>query len=287
MFSGAAGILSILLFLVALLYASVGQAGASGYLAAMAWAGVSPVVMRPTALTLNVVVAAVGLIQFKRAGTLQLRGLLPYLALGLPLAVLGGSIELPPSTYEVVVGTLLLLAGAQTLRSGLKAGVPDECASKANQFAIGRVATGGGIGFIAGLSGMGGGVFLAPILLLARWATTREALGFSAGFNLLTSTAALAGIEGAMSNLSSSSGWWLLAVVSGGIVGAWIGSHFLSARLLRIALSLILLGSGTKLVFTSGMPAALAAARIQRSIIRSGIRTLSMQSGALPQVVLN
>jgi uncharacterized membrane protein YfcA len=162
MFSGPVGILSTLLFLVALLYASVGQAGASGYLAAMAWAGVSPLVMRPTALTLNIVVAAVGLLQFWRAGTLQLRGLLPYLALGLPLAVLGGSIQLPPSTYEMVVGTLLLLAGAQTFRSGVEVGISDDgSGSRANEF---RVATGGRIGFIAGLSGMGGGVFLAPVL---------------------------------------------------------------------------------------------------------------------------
>jgi uncharacterized membrane protein YfcA len=250
MFSGATGILSILLFFVALLYASVGQAGASGYLAAMAWAGVSPIVMRPTVLTLNVVVAAVGLIQFHQAGTLQLRGLLPYLALGLPMAVLGGSISLPPSTYEVVVGMLLLLAGAQTLRSSMDAGTVDQSGSNADHFSVGRVATGGGIGFIAGLSGMGGGVFLAPILLLARWASTREALGFSAGFNLLTSGAALAGIQGAWTNLSSSIGWWLLAVFSGGVLGAWIGSRFLSARRLRIILSVILLSSDAKLVLT-------------------------------------
>src|SRR6478672_577015 len=105
-------LLAALFFVAAALYASVGHAGASAYLAAMALLGVAPEVARPTALALNIVVASFVTIRFWRAGLLQPRALLPLVVASIPLAFIGGAIHVPPTLYKPLLGAVLLVASA-------------------------------------------------------------------------------------------------------------------------------------------------------------------------------
>jgi uncharacterized protein len=144
--------------IIATLYASVGQAGASGYLAAMGLAGLDPAMMKPTALALNVVVAAIGTFQFWRAGRFSWRAFYPFAVLGFPFSVFGGAINLPVHVYYPVVGVILLLAAIQLIRSAMKTTARREPPPHAPPF-LHALLTGAGIGFVSGVTGTGGGVF--------------------------------------------------------------------------------------------------------------------------------
>ena len=157
-------VLALLFFAAALLYASVGHAGASAYLAAMSLLGIAPDVMRPTALVLNLFVASIVIVRFHRAGALPWRQLLP-LALGsVPAAFVGGTIDLPGAVYRPLVA-LVLLVGAWRLATARVSAIGEE-ARDGVPFGWGILA-GAGIGLLAGLSGTGGGIFLTPLLVLA------------------------------------------------------------------------------------------------------------------------
>src|SRR5215207_9118860 len=159
--------LAILMFFAALLYSSVGHAGASGYLAVMAIFDVAPEVMRPTALALNVLVATITTIKFFRVGAFSWKILLP-LALGsIPFALIGGSLTLPGYLYKPVVGLVLLYAAYRLWRFNP---VNDTTATNPFPFWAG-VFLGMAIGFLSGLTGVGGGIFISPLLLFTNWAS--------------------------------------------------------------------------------------------------------------------
>jgi uncharacterized protein len=177
--------------LVAILYAAVGQAGGTGYIAVMGLMGFAPDVIKPTALALNIV-AAIGCVRFYRAGLLTWRSCYPFAILSAPFSLLGGAVHLPASIYQPVVGVLLLLAAFQMMRSARFAGLADETAPRQPPF-MASVLVGGIVGFISGITGVGGGIFLAPLVLWFGWVETRQAAAVSATFNLLNSATALAG----------------------------------------------------------------------------------------------
>jgi uncharacterized protein len=157
--------LAVLILLAATLYSSVGHAGASGYLAAMALVEIAPESMRVTALTLNVLVAVLGSIRYIRGGHFDWRTFYPFAVLSIPAAFVGGIIHLPPDLYKPAVGILLLIAAAQLVRSAHQV-VEVEAAARTRHVPLGpSLATGGAIGLISGLTGTGGGIFLSPILL--------------------------------------------------------------------------------------------------------------------------
>jgi uncharacterized membrane protein YfcA len=225
---------------VALLYSSVGQAGASGYIAVMSLAGLSPAEIRPTALLLNVLVASIAALQFQRSGHFAWSLFWPFTLLAVPMAFLGGSLELPSRAFGVVVG-LVLIASAANLLSRPR---NDVGAPPSRPVAL---AAGAGIGLFAGLTGTGGGIFLTPLLLLRRWARAQPAAAVSALFVLVNSLAGLAG------NLSSTRALpavaWPLggAALVGGIGGAWLGSRRLPEVAIRRLLALVLALAGAKL----------------------------------------
>ena len=184
-------ILAGLFFAAALLYASVGHAGASAYLAAMALVGIAPETMRPTALALNVFVATIVVVRFWRAGHLPWRQLLPLILGSIPLAFLGGTIDLPGEVYRPLVA-LVLVVGAWRLATSGSTERPD--AEAAGVPPVLGVASGAGIGLLAGLTGTGGGIFLTPLLVLAGWTRTRDAAGLSGAFILANSVSGLVGL---------------------------------------------------------------------------------------------
>ncbi|RDJ05275.1 sulfite exporter TauE/SafE family protein [Rhizobium grahamii] len=240
-------LLSVAFLLVALVYAAVGQAGASGYIALMGLAGFAPAIMKTTALCLNIVVAAIGTTIFLKAGRLSWRNLWPFAVLGFPFSVLGGATHLPEQVYLPIVGVILVLSAIQMGRSALRS-IPSAEEKAAAPPIVAALATGAAIGFISGMTGTGGGVFLAPIILCMNWGTVRQTAATTAVYNLLNSAAALIGAYSTWGSMSRELPVWVLCVIAGGSVGAYVGSRFLPERLLRTTLSLLLLVSGLKLL---------------------------------------
>lgn len=240
-------VLPVAFVVIAALYASVGQAGATGYIAAMALAGFAPDVIKPTALALNTLVAAIGCVRFARAGRLTWRSCYPFAILGVPFSVLGGATHLPPSLYQAAVGALLLLAAVQMLRSARSATALDAMAPSSPPF-LPAVLAGGGIGFMSGVTGVGGGIFLAPLLLTLAWANTRQTAAMSAVLNLLNSAAALAGLWATIPALPAPLPWWLLAAGVGGLIGSWLGALRLPPQALRYILAALLFVAGVRMI---------------------------------------
>ena len=188
-------VLPIAVALVALLYASVGHAGATGYIAVMALLGLEPRVIRPTALVLNVIVATIGTVQFFRAGHFRAGLFLPLAIASIPCAVIGGAINLPTGLFEVVLGIVLLVSAARIVGA---ARMPDRSGVGASEDVRGMPpaalpAVGAAIGLLSGLTGVGGGVFLTPLLLACNAAPVKTIAGVTAPFILVNSLAGLVG----------------------------------------------------------------------------------------------
>ena len=248
-FFGESVVLGILILVTAALYASVGQAGASGYLALMGLAGLDPAVMKPTALALNIVVALIGTVQLGRAGLFRWRNFYPFGVLGFPFSLVGGAIHLPGHTYYPIVGALLFLAAFQLVRSA-SAEQGDYKLPPSKPPFLASLLAGAGIGFVSGVTGTGGGIFLAPVILIMNWVEVRRAAAVTAAYNLLDSVAALAGAYATLRSLPPALPWWLSAAAIGGLFGATFGHRRLPDRALRYLLAGILVISGCKLILS-------------------------------------
>ncbi len=240
--------LSIIFSITAALYASVGQAGGTGYVAVMGLLNYGPDVIKPTALALNILVAGIGCWRFARAGLLTWRSCYPFAILGAPFSVVGGATHLPAALYQPIVGVLLLLAAVQIVRSAASAAQKDRQAAATPPF-LPSLLAGAGIGFVSGVTGVGGGIFLAPLVLTFDWIETRQASAVSAVFNLLNSVAALAGVWATMPGFPAALPWWFVAVGLGGFLGSWLGVRHLPPVALRYILALLLLAAGVRMVF--------------------------------------
>lgn len=238
-------ILALLILIAAVLYSSVGHAGASGYLAAMALCGVVPVVMKPSALALNLLVATVTTVQFARAGHLRWRLLAPFVVASVPCAYLGGRIQLDAALYRPLVGAVLILSAG---RLGWTAAHREREVRPVPTAAA--LAWGATIGLVSGLTGVGGGIFLSPVLLLLGWAGTKETAGASAAFILLNSAAGLLGAWQAGVHFAPQLAAWGALALAGGALGSWWGSRKAAPPLLRRVLALVLAVAGAKLMLT-------------------------------------
>jgi uncharacterized membrane protein YfcA len=234
-------------FVAAILYSSVGHAGASAYLAAMGLIGLAPATMRPTALALNILVASIVTVRFHVAGQVAWRAVLPFVLGSIPLAFIGGGLTLPVGVYKPLAGVVLLVAAARLAWTSGRAIAANE-PSPHVPF-VPAVGIGGVIGLLSGLVGTGGGIFLTPLLLFARWSGARTAAGISAAFILANSISGLLGNVAAVASLPSALPIWLLAVAAGGLVGAEAGARRLGTVGLRRALALVLVVAGLKLIF--------------------------------------
>ena len=240
-------LLALFFFLIATLYGAVGLGGGSGYLAVMGLVGVPPEIMRPTALTLNILVASIGTWKYVRAGHFSARLFWPIAAASIPFAFLGGLITLPGQIYRPILGVVLLYAAFRLWRSANTMQSSSEVRPILPIWTV--LLAGAAIGFIAGLVGMGGGILLGPLLLLTGWADTRQAMGITAAFVFVNSLAGLAGRLTTVPVLPPSIFFWLLVVGLGGWLGAEYGSKRLDPQLLRRLLALLLLAGAIRMFF--------------------------------------
>jgi len=241
-------LLASLVFAAAVLYSMVGHGGASAFLAAMALFGLAPAVMKPTALVLNILVSAVGAVRFARAGRFSWRTYWPFALTAVPLAYLGGAVTLPDAAYRRLVGGVLVYAA---LRLWLRAGGAGTAATRPVPKAA-ALPLGAGIGFLSGLTGVGGGIFLSPLLVLARWADVRVTAGVAAVFILVNSIAGLLGNLASVHALPPGMPALAAAALSGGLVGSTLGSRHLPSPALRRLLAVVLAVAAWKLVTTPG-----------------------------------
>jgi hypothetical protein len=238
--------LTALIFIAALLYSSVGHAGASGYLAAMALLGIAPDVMKPTALVLNILVATIATIKFYRAGCFSWSIFFPFAIASIPFSFIGGAITLPSHLYKPIVGFLLLYAAYRLFRVN-----SIHTASEVKPIPLWlALASGAGIGLLSGLTGTGGGIFLSPLLLFMGWAETRQTSGVSAAFILGNSIAGLLGQFSSIAILPSAIPIWAIAAGVGGFIGSEYGSKRLGNITLRRLLAAVLVIAGLKMIFT-------------------------------------
>jgi hypothetical protein len=238
--------LVLLIFAAAWLYSSVGHGGASGYLAMMALLAVAPATMKPTALVLNILVASVATVKFYRAGAFDWRTFLSFGLPAIPLAFVGGAITLPTTIYRPVVGAVLLFAAARFLF------VPKIIdADDVKPFPVSAaIVLGAILGLLSGLTGVGGGIFLSPLLIFTAWAETRKASGVSAMFILANSAAGLAGQFAAVQALPPQLPFFAVAAVCGGLIGSELGSRRLASPAIQKLLAVVLVIAGAKMIFT-------------------------------------
>ncbi len=232
------------MFLAAMLYSSVGHAGASAYLALMALFNLPAAVMRPTALVLNILVASIVSARFTLAGLFRWRVLWPFVIGAVPFAFIGGSIHLPGNLYRPIVGIVLLAAAARLL-------LPQKMHLKetVDPPVVPAILSGGAIGFLSGLTGTGGGIFLSPLILFMSWAETRTVSGVAAVFILCNSTAGLLGNLAVVGSLPRELPYYAAVVVMGALAGAKLGVKHLPSPLILKALGVVLTIAGLKLVF--------------------------------------
>jgi len=237
-------VLTVLFFAAAVLYSSVGHAGSSGYQAAMALVGVAPAVMKPTALSLNILVATIATVQFYRAGCFSWRVFWPFAAASVSAAYLGGLIKLPDAYFKALVGCVLFYAAWRLLAAKPR---QSELPSRPPSIPI-CLLIGAALGVLSGLTGTGGGIFLSPLLLLFGWADVRTTMGVSAPFVLVNSISGLTGL------LQTAQPWpeaipiWGATVVCGGLIGAHYGSRRLPGNALRRLLGVVLVIAGIKMI---------------------------------------
>jgi len=237
-------VLTALIFAAALLYSAVGFAGGSGYLAAMALFGVAPTVMRPAALTLNIFVASIATVRYYRAGAFSWRVFWPFAVASVPFAFVGGWLTLPGGVYRPAVGGVLVYAAWLCLRRSASAGEVEPRQPRLEVMAL----AGAAIGFLAGLTGVGGGIFLSPLIILAGWAEARVVSGIAAAFILVNSAAGLLGMLSRAMVLPAQLPWWTVAAVVGGLLGSELGSRHLSNTTIQRVLAVVLAAAGLRMV---------------------------------------
>jgi uncharacterized membrane protein YfcA len=234
-------------FAIAVLYSSVGHAGASGYIAVMTLVGMAVPEIRPTALALNLVVGAIGIVRFGRAGLVAWRALPPLVLASAPMAWVGARLQLPHGAHELALAAVLLFTSVVLWRTADRAA--DETAVSPTRVPwLPGLTAGASIGLVSGVTGTGGAIFLTPLLLFANWAPTRQASGLSVAFVWINSLLGLAGLWSTGLALPTAFPWWAAAVALGAVVGTQLGLKMLPVPTLRRALALVLLIAVAKLV---------------------------------------
>lgn len=223
--------LALTIAAAAALYSSVGHGGASAYIALMALAGLSPEEMRPAALVLNIVVAGLGAWRFIRAGRFDWRVFWPFAVAAIPAAFLGGRIDVPEPIYRPLLAFAL---AAAALRYLLRPQI-DAIKSSAPPSTPVALPTGAAVGALSGLTGIGGGAYLSPLLVFAGWADPQRATGIAACFIVVNSVAGLAGRASSMATLPTYLPWFAAAAVGGALIGTtWSLRDLDKAGVLRV-----------------------------------------------------
>lgn len=227
---------------VAMLYAAVGHGGASGYLALLALINFPSKPSSVLALTMNLAVSAISFIGFQRTKFFRWELAWPFLVGSIPLAFIGGSLRIEGNIHKLILSGVLLLVAAILIWKA-----PEE-REPAEPKRIWMVAVGAGIGLLSGIVGVGGGIFLSPVLILTGWANIKQTASVSALFIFANSLAGLAAKPDA--SFATVGAHWnlLVAGILGAAVGAFLGANRLSNPGLRRLLGFVLLFAFIKLV---------------------------------------
>jgi uncharacterized membrane protein YfcA len=236
--------LLICILAVAILYSSVGHGGASGYIAALALFSVAPAAFKPTALVLNILVAAIATYSFVRAGHFSWRLFWPFAATSIPCSFIGGYLCLPAHIYKPLVG-IILLASAYRLFSHSE---HDNQVVRQPSMTVALIVS-AVLGLLSGLTGMGGGIFLCPLCLLLKWGRAREVSAVAALFILVNSIAGLLGHVSSLQAIPSSAPLLAIAALFGGVIGSFFGSCRLPVAGIIKMLSVVLTIAAFKLLF--------------------------------------
>ncbi|MDO8646490.1 MAG: sulfite exporter TauE/SafE family protein [Candidatus Planktophila sp.] len=232
------------LFLGAVLYTSVGHAGASAYIAVMTLFDLPPLVIKPTALTLNIFVSSYTSFRYIRSNYFN-RSLFVYLIIGsIPAAFIGGHINLPSHIYKPIIGILLLISGTRFLIQALQVDQPHRSFNVVKAVTIGSV-----IGLLSGITGTGGGIFLSPLIIWLGWVSVKQASGTVAAFIFVNSIAGLLGNFQSTRSLPSELPIFLIAVLLGAFIGTRFGISKFSSTAIKRALGFVLLIAGAKFIF--------------------------------------
>ncbi len=214
----------------------------------MALFGLAPAVMKPTALTLNIIVALLASYRLHRAELVRWQSLLPLLLGSLPLAFLGGAIQLPAQLYKAIVGIVLVIAAIKLLFQPRTPDATDQQVAIHIPWFAG-ILSGAAIGLLSGLTGTGGGIFLSPLLLFLGWTNARQASGITAPFILANSISGLAGNLVSLRSLPPELSYFVVAALLGGVIGTQFGIRWLGNSALQRVLGFVLLVAGGKFLF--------------------------------------
>jgi uncharacterized membrane protein YfcA len=236
--------LALLFGTISLLYATVGQAGGTAFLALMAFASFPSNEMRPTALLLNVVAASYSTWLFNRGSHVDWEKLKPLMLASLPTALVGGFVVLDEGLYKTVTGLVLLFASVMLVSRGSQSEAPDRTTPLWGAFSVGA-----SVGFVSGLTGVGGGVFLAPLLIALRWASPKQTAALSAPFILSNSAVGLVGAICVGQKPASATWLYAVAALAGATIGTGVGLRWLSQNMTRYVLAAILALAGLQLLF--------------------------------------
>lgn len=234
-------LLYILLFIIAILYSSVGHGGASGYLALMGIYGISQHVSKPVALTLNCIVSLLAFIQFYRKGHFNWKLFLWLIVASIPMAFLGGLMEINALWYKKILGGLLIIAS-------LRLFVDFKPQVEKPFTIIYLILNGALIGFISGLIGIGGGIILSPILLLLGWANAKKTAGISALFIFANSLAGLSAQFSKGITYTNDMLFMIAIAVVGGLIGSYLGANIANTSTVKKLLAFALFIAGFKLL---------------------------------------
>ncbi len=236
--------LTLAILVVAFLYSSVGHAGASGYIAVMTLFHLAPAEIKPTALVLNILVASIGTWQFWRVGYFSWSLFWPFALLAVPMAFVGGYLNLPTQVFKILIGVVLLFSALRFFWSPADDPVAREPSRPA------AISIGAGLGLLSGLTGTGGGIFLTPLLLFMRWAKTKNAAAVSALFILVNSASGLLGNVSSTRHFPAFAIPLAVAAIAGGTAGSYFGSRRFDHTVIKRLLAVVLLIAGVKLIFT-------------------------------------
>tara|TARA_Y100000590_G_scaffold348397_2_gene399403 strand:+ start:13226 stop:13966 length:741 start_codon:yes stop_codon:yes gene_type:complete len=237
-------LIGLCLFAGAALYTSVGHAGASVYIAIMSLFGLPVTTIKPTALSLNILVSSYASLQFIKAKFYDIKLIIPLLVGAIPCAFIGGYINLPGEIYKPIIGVMLLYSAFRFITVKRKEERPPR-----EYKLIYAILTGCIIGFLAGLTGTGGGIFLSPLILFAGWTTTKGASGTAAIFIFFNSLFGLIGNISSINSLPAVLPLYAGFTLLGGILGAKIGIHYFQHIGIKRTLGVVLLIASVKLIF--------------------------------------
>lgn len=242
-------LISALIFVVAALYSSIGHGGASGYLAVMAFFQLAPAEMKTTALILNILVAGIASIEYYRAGHFSFKLTWPFIVASIPAAFLGGMLHISNKVYGILLGIALVVAALRLAMAALPRQTPDDQRDVPLPMAL---PTGAGVGLLSGLVGIGGGIFLSPIIILMKWADTKRTSATAAVFIVVNSLAGLSGHLASGKDMVGVAALPLLATaLFGGMIGAHWGANRFSSIALRRILAVVLITASVKMLFTA------------------------------------